>query len=115
MQIRANQIEEMSQAKREESFRRLLVDLRQSAPSATSQFDDESLLSIIRQACDKAANYGVKSSDATTAFVKMAVFAGINFDDDPTIRQYLRTPDLDPDYKVSLLAELVTQKINEGT
>ena len=115
MQIRPNQVAEMSQAKREQSFRGLLLDLRESAPSATAQFDDESLLSIIRQACDKAATYGVKSNEATTAFIKMAVFAGINFDDDPTIRRYLRTPDLDPDYKVKLLAELVTQKMNEGT
>jgi len=115
MQIRANQVEEMSQAKKEQSFRSLLLDLRESAPLATAQFDDASLLSIIRQASDKASSYGLKSNEATTTFIKIAVFAGIDFDHDPTIGQYLRNPDLDPDYKVNLLAELAAQKMNEGT
>jgi|ERR1044072_831612 hypothetical protein len=113
MQIRTNQVEDMSTAKKEESFRRLLVDLRQSSPFATSHLDDASLLTIIEQATAKAHAYGITSNKATTDFVKMAVFAGISFDEDPAVQQFLRTPDLDPDYKVTLLAELAAQKLND--
>ncbi len=113
MQIRTNQVEDMSQAKKHESFRRLLADLRQSSPIATSHLDDASLLTIIEQATEKAHTYGITSNKATTDFVKMAVFAGISFDEEPAIHQFLRTPDLDPDYKVTLLAELAAKKLND--
>lgn len=114
MQIRNRQVKQMDQVKKKESFRRLLVELRQSAPRATSHLDDESLLAIIEQAAEKASEHGVKSSSATTAFVKIAVFAGISFDQDPAVRQYLQAPELDPDYKVTLLAELVSEKMKES-
>lgn len=113
MRIRTNQVEEMGRGKKDESFRRLLAELRQSSPFATSHLDDASLLNIIEQATEKAQAYGVTSNKATTDFVKMAVFAGISFDEDPAIQQYLRNPDLDPDYKVSLLAELAAKKLHE--
>ena len=114
MQIRNEQTEQIRLGRREESFRRLLAELRQSAPLATSHLDDANLLDIIEQAAEKAREYGVKSSKATTAFVKIAVFAGISFDQDPAVQQYLQAPELDPDYKVTLLAELASQKIKKS-
>jgi len=114
MQIRADQLEQMDQARKDESFRRLVADLRQSAPQATSHLTDEALLTIIEQAVENAHGYGVQSSEATTAFVKIAVFAGISFDKDPAVQNYLRTPELDPDYKVILLAELASKKMKDN-
>jgi len=88
--------------------------LRQSSPTATSYLSDDKLLAIIDQATKKARRYGVKSSEATTMFVKIAVFFGISFDEHPTIRQYLEAPELDPDYKIKLLAELVAKNVKDS-
>jgi hypothetical protein len=111
MQIRTSQVTQLDRAKKIESFRRLLAELRHSAPQATSHLDDESLLTIIEQATAKARKYGVQSSEATTAFVKIAVFVGPSFDKDAAVKQFLEAPELDPDYKVTLLAELVSEKL----
>ena len=71
-------------------------------------------MDIIEQAVEKAQGYGIQSGEATTTFVKIAVFAGISFDKDPAIQQYLQAPELDPDYKVTLLAELTSKKMKEN-
>jgi len=113
MRIRSDQIEQMRQAKQRESYVRVLADLRETSPQATFHLDDASLLAVIEKAAGKARAYGVTGEKATTAFVKMAVFVGISFDEDPTVRQYLQAPELDPDYKVILLAQLVSSKLRE--
>jgi hypothetical protein len=113
MQIREDQILQMARARRDESYRLMLAELRQTAPGATAHFDDAKLLATIRQAAEKAREYGVTSNRATTDFVKIAVFAGISFDQDPTVQRFLKSPELDPNYKVSLLAELVAKRLNE--
>jgi len=114
MKTRKEQVEKMTAAKKQESFRRLAAELRESAPTATSHLDDDGLMEIIKQATDKALAYGVRSSKATTAFVKMAVFAGISFDQDPSVQQFLKSPDLELDYKVTLLAEAAAQKVKNS-
>lgn len=113
MRIRSNQLVQITHAQREESFRRLAMELRRTSPHATSHLDDDSLLETIRQASEKARAYGIESDAATTLFSKIAVFAGSSFDQDPTIQRFLRAPELDPDYKIALLAELVTKKLKE--
>lgn len=115
MKISEQQLAQLGEARRKQSFRRLLTELRQSAPLTTSRLTDETLLDSIEQACNRATEYGVASSKGMTAFAKMAVFSEPSFDRDPAINQYLRSPDLDPDYKITLLAELTARKIREGT
>ena len=115
MEIGKEQIEQMMQLRKKASFQRLLLELRRSSPTAVSHLDDERLLAIIEQAATKAKIYGIKSSGATTQFVKIAVFAGLDFDKEPAIAQYLAAPELDPDYKITLLSELVAKKMQEVT
>ncbi|PZN81337.1 MAG: hypothetical protein DM484_08550 [Candidatus Methylumidiphilus alinenensis] len=113
MEIRKEQIEQMMQLRQKASYERLLRELRRSSPTAVSHLDDERLLAIIEQAARKAKVYGIKNGEATTQFVRIAVFAGLDFDKEPAIAQYLAAPELDPDYKITLLAELVAKKMQE--
>lgn len=111
--IRKEQLVQMEEARKKESYQRLCAELRRSSPVATSHLDDNSLLSVIEQAARKASKYGVTSSQSVTTFVKIAVFAGLAFDENPPIREFLQTPELDPDYKVNQLAKLASEKLQE--
>lgn len=111
VRIRKKQVEQFAQSRRHKSQRILMAELRESAPTATAQYTDAELLDVMEQASQKAASYGIESSDSTTAFVKLAVFAGLNFDNDPTVQRFLRSPELTPDFKTQLLASLVAEKL----
>lgn len=113
MKIRSEQIEQMTQARRQETQRSMMQELRETAPSATSHYADAALLAVIEQATLKARTYGITSSEATTAFVKLAVVAGANFDEEPKVRQFLQTPELSPDFKMTLLADLVAEQVKK--
>ena len=115
LRVRDVQIEALAKSKKEASYRRLAAELRESSPFATSHLSDDQLLAMIEQSALKAQIYGATSSHAITAFVKMSVFAGRAFDQDPDIRRYLETPDLDPDYKIVLLAETVCKTLGDRT
>jgi hypothetical protein len=104
----------MDQSRKEESYRRMRDQLRQSAPAAAAGYDDEALLSLIRTAVGKAQGYGIEGSAAVTKFVKLAFFAGIAFDEHPSVRQFLKMPELDPDYKVEILSQLVAEKLQQN-
>ena len=69
MEIRSKQIEQMTQARRQESQRLLMKELRETAPTATSHYDDAVLLAVIEQATQKARTYGIISNESTTVFV----------------------------------------------
>jgi len=114
MKIRPKQIDQVTLARRQESQRLLLNELRQTAPAATAHSDDAQLLTVIEQATAKARTYGVTSNEATTTFVKLAVFAGSCFDEEPGVKRFLQSPDLSPDYKVTLLAELVVGNLKKS-
>lgn len=114
MQIQEDQLAQMSRLKKEESYRQMLSELRQSLPTATAYHDDPSLLAIIEQAVEKARAHGVESSIAITTFVKIAVIAGLSFDEAPDVRKYFDMPELEPDYKVTLLGTLVSKNLNEA-
>jgi hypothetical protein len=113
VRLRSEQVEQLRTAKREESFERLLAELRTSSPQATAHLDDAELLAIMRQAADRAGSHGVTGAQATATYIKMAVFFGITFDEDPAVIKFLKAPGLDPDFKVSLLANLVSSKLTE--
>jgi hypothetical protein len=113
MQIRQEQFELMAEARRHASMRRLRTELRQSATFATSHLSDQALFEIMEEATQKARRYGVRSNKSTTLFVKIAVLAGVAFDEDPSIKAFLEMPELDPDYNVTLLAQLACKRINE--
>ena len=112
VQVRKNQIDQMCLLRKEKSYRSMRNQLRKSSPDATRGFDDNSLLVLIRSAATKAESYGIMSGESVTTFVKLAVFAGLSFDEHPSVAQFLRMPELDPDYKVKLLAQLVAEKLN---
>ena len=113
MRIRSNQIEKILQESTQESQQSLMDELRQTAPTATAHYDDTELRSVIEQATVKARTYGITSSESTTTFVKLAVFAGLCFDEEPSVKRFLESPDLSPDYKVVLLGELVVENMKQ--
>ena len=114
MRIRSNQIEKMGQKSTQESQQSLIDELRQTAPTATAHYDDAALRSVIEQATVKAGTYGITSRESTTTFVKLAVFAGPCFDEEPSVKRFLELPDLSPDYKVVLLGELVAEDVKQS-
>lgn len=114
MKIRNNQIEQMLQAGRQESNQSLIDEMRQIAPVATSHYNDAELLTVIEQATTKAGTYGITSSESTTTFVKLAIFAGPRFDEEPGVKRFLQSPDLSPDYKIVLLGELVAEHVRQN-
>lgn len=114
VQIRQSQIADMTSLRKEASYRSMVHQLRTSTPNAVKGFSDDSLLNVIRAAAAKAESYGITKAEPLTMFVKLAVFAGPSFDQHPAVAGFLRIPELDPDYKVTLLAQLVAEKLSAG-
>ena len=113
MLIRSEQTDEMMRRMRDEYHRKLMDYFRLNHGDATAQFSDGELLSIIAAACDRARSYGIDSGEGTQKFVVIEVLINPNFDDDPTVKRYLKQPDLDPDFKIMTLADQVARNIRE--
>lgn len=113
MEISKTQIEQIDRSKKLASYQRLLTELRQTSPNSVAHLDDTSLLDMIELAAKNAKDQGIRSSTAITLFIKMSVFAGLDFYRQPDIERYLSAPELDQDYKVILLADLLSKKLQE--
>jgi hypothetical protein len=113
MIVRSDQVENISASQGTEYHRKLARQLRANHREATARYTDAEMLKIIESAHERATGYGIRREEGVRKFITMAVLIHPNFDEDPTVKSYLKQPDLDPDFKIVKLADRVGKNIRE--
>ena len=111
LKIHQRQMEKLGELADDVFHRRLQAYFRENFPKETAKWDDPSLLTIITNSVGRARELGVESSDALIRYVGLAVLVDPNFDEDAAVRRFLHAPNVDPDYKVHMLSDMVIAKL----
>ncbi len=111
MLIRRKQLETMADSQDEEYYVRLKAFFRTNISEQTADFDDPTLLEWIRIGVRKARAYKIHTNEGVTKFVALVLLVGREFDQEPAVNRYLKSPDLDPDLKVHVLSEMVSRNL----
>ena len=109
LNIRKEQVEQITATMGEAYHRRLAQFFREAAPGATAQLDDAALIDLVAKGVAKAARYGIENASAIVRFIGLMVTISPSFDEIPEVRTYLERKDLQADFKVHLLADLLAQ------
>jgi len=113
MLIRSDQVDDMAASQLSAYHRKLARQFRANHREATARYTNDEMLTIIASAHDRATGYGIRREEGVRKFITMAVLIHPNFDDEPTVKSYLKQPDLDPDFKIIRLADRVGKNIRE--
>jgi hypothetical protein len=111
VQIRSEQMTQISQEMQHDYHSRLMREFRRTSPVSTRRFDDATLLSSIASADDKCKRYGIEAGAARTVFITIAVLVHSDFDEAPAVQRFLRMPELDAEFKLQFLAELLARAL----
>jgi hypothetical protein len=109
--IRKEQLAQLSASQRAEYCRRLMKFFRRTLPYETGKLDDGKLLEIIEGATERATAYGIKTGKGVVTFITLILIVNRNFDEDPAVKRYLGRTDLDADFKMGLLADLLQSRL----
>ena len=112
--IRKEQITRLSASQNAEYHARLASFLREKLPSETDKLGERGLLEFIAETTAHAARFGIKTGEGVVAFVAMALLISRTFYEDPAVNRYLARPDLDADFKMTLLTDMLRSKFGGG-
>jgi hypothetical protein len=113
LQIRPEQMAEFDKAVRRNFHQRLLAHYRQHLPEVTASWDDATLAQRIADADRRASLHGIRSERGIARFVGIALVAGPEFDNIPEVRACLDRPGVDPEVKIDLLVDCLTELENQ--
>jgi hypothetical protein len=111
--IRNEQMKSLDDTMQAEYHRRLLRFYRATVPEATARYDDDTLLQQIADGHRRAGMYGIHSREGIVRFVGLGIMTTPHFDDDPAVKRFLLSPELDPDFKIQVLSDLTAKKLRE--
>ena len=74
---------------------------------------DASLLNLVAGQVQRAHTWGIDTPEGVIQFIALGVLVSPTFDEHPAVRRFLNAPDLDPDFKISVLSQLTTKKLRE--
>jgi hypothetical protein len=113
MVIRKEQMDAISNAQQQAYARRLLGFFRRTIPEITARYSETFLLDLVAQGVKKALRYGVTGGPAIARFVGLMLLVKPSFDEIPEVRRFLTIPDLDPDFRIKILSDLLAQRLRE--
>jgi hypothetical protein len=111
MIIRKEQMDAILSSQQDDYARRLLVFFRSTIPDVTATFSNSRLLAIIRPGVAKARQYGIRTDPGVKRFVGLMILIAPTFDEVPEVQQFLHLPDLDPDLRIKILSDMLSQKL----
>jgi hypothetical protein len=113
VQINKSQLKQIGEARDLAYARSAARYYKVEFPRAVSRVNLEDLERWVIDALHAARRIGIVSSEATTAYVGLAVLAGPKFLDDEEIRYFLRQQNFQPDQQVRKLLIRVISKLEQ--
>jgi len=115
LSIRKDQVDEISASFKARHRKLLLRFFRNTLARAVAHLDDAALLTKIDENVTKAKVYGICGGGALVKFVRIGLLVGADFADHPAVRTFFKMPDLDPDFKMELLEDLISRNLQTRT
>lgn len=102
-QIKQKQIAALDRVARTNFYQRLAIYLREVMPEETSHHDDEALIKYIATSDGRASTHGIETEAGIAQWTCLALIQGLEFDEDPAMREYLKAPGMAAEAKLEAL------------
>ena len=113
MIVRPEQIDQMYKTQFAECVRSYMRLYRKIIPDLVARFDDEALYRLVENGILRAGEYGIAGGKALRLYLSLVLMISPKWDELPHARRFLLNPELDQEEKLTLLTDVVKEKLLE--